>query len=116
MGSSFGRFGQLRGIERELHRSEPHMTAMLAIFAKLYAGETIISCEQERPAAIWERSVLAVLAATIADFAGAGRWVISRIACGCAATCRRLSRAARVRLAVHLRRATPTDLRRSLGL
>lgn len=59
MASSFRQFRQLRAIERQLRRSDPGMAAMLAIFARLNAGEAIISREQERPAAIQVRRVLA---------------------------------------------------------
>jgi hypothetical protein len=37
---------RLRALERELRRTEPHLAAMLAIFAKLNAGEAIVSREQ----------------------------------------------------------------------
>lgn len=37
---------KLRAIERELRLSEPHLAGMLTIFAKLNAGEAVISGEQ----------------------------------------------------------------------
>ena len=36
-------------IEHRLARSDPHIAAMLAIFARLYLGEAIISVEQAGP-------------------------------------------------------------------
>lgn len=36
----------LRRVNRNLRRSDPHLAAMLAIFARLNAGETITSREQ----------------------------------------------------------------------
>jgi hypothetical protein len=37
----------LRRMNRSLRRSDPHLAAMLAIFARLTVGEAIISQEQE---------------------------------------------------------------------
>jgi hypothetical protein len=47
----------LRRTNRRLRRSDPHLAAMLAIFARLYAAETIMSQEQAaRPGArAWRR-------------------------------------------------------------
>src|ERR671934_2575712 len=36
----------LRRLNRSLRRSDPHLAAMLAIFARLHAGEVITSVEQ----------------------------------------------------------------------
>lgn len=53
---------QLRVIERGLRRSEPHLAVMLAIFARLNAGEAIVSREQARRPRDWAVLVLSVLA------------------------------------------------------
>jgi hypothetical protein len=39
---------RLRRMERWISRSDPHLAAMLAIFARLTAGEAIASAEQSR--------------------------------------------------------------------
>jgi hypothetical protein len=116
MGSSFRQFRQLLGIERELRRSEPHMAAMLAIFARLYAGEVIIGREQERPAAIRKRRVIAVLAGVIAGATAAARWVFSPIARTCTTACRQFRRAAQVPSSRTSAADNPADPRRPLGL
>jgi hypothetical protein len=47
----------LRRTDRRLRRADPHLAAMLAIFARLYIGEAIVSREQAvSPAArLWRR-------------------------------------------------------------
>jgi hypothetical protein len=79
----FRQFWQLRDIERRLRRSEPHMAAMLAIFARLNAGEAIISREQERLADSRVRRLLAWLADVIAGLADVPRWLFRRVAGAC---------------------------------
>lgn len=116
MASSFRQFRQLRAIERQLRRSDPRMAAMLAIFARLNAGEAITSREQERPAAIGVRRVLAALAGAIAGLAASASWASSRIARPCAAAGRRLRRAARVPFSRPSPARTSARPRRSLGL
>ena len=88
----FRHFRQLRGIERGLRRSEPHMAAMLAIFARLNAGEAITSIEQAPSVAIRMGRSLAVLAGVIAALVSVARWIFRRIAGGWAAVRRRFSR------------------------
>lgn len=112
----FRRFRQLRAIERELCRSEPHLAAMLAIFAALTAGEPIISREQARPAAARMRRVLAALAGAIAGVAVAARWVSGRMMRPCAAAWRWLSRAARIPASTSSATDNPAGPGRSLGL
>lgn len=51
---------RLRALERELRRTEPHLAAMLAIFAKLNAGEAIVSREEAHRPGDWTGRVLAV--------------------------------------------------------
>jgi hypothetical protein len=70
----------LRRIERGLCRSDPHLAAMLVIFAQLYATEAIVSTEQagHRPAPRW----LAWLARTTAAWA---RWLTRLVKTACAA-------------------------------
>lgn len=83
---------RLRRIECRLRRSEPHLAAMLAIFARLNAAEAIISREQARPSGIRAWRVLAVLAGTMAGLlagvAAIRRWASRRTASACAATLR----------------------------
>lgn len=49
----------LRGIKRGLRRLDPHLAAMLAMFARLCAGEAIISREQTCTAPVGAGRVLA---------------------------------------------------------
>lgn len=85
----------LQRTDRRLRRSDPHLAAMLAIFARLYAGEAVVSREQATsPAAsLWRRLiVLAVMVAcaaagVIAGLARAGchaarAWVAIRCRIG----------------------------------
>lgn len=73
--------------ERRLRRSAPHLAAMLAIFARLTAGEAIASREQAgradriRRAAAWLRRGLAAAAAWLS---GCGRRVRRRLRCAAA--------------------------------
>jgi hypothetical protein len=83
MNALYRRHWLLRRIGRELCRSDPHLAAMLAIFARLYAAEAIVSTEQAGPhPARWLRSAATVLAAC-------GRWVFRRAASACTAARRR---------------------------
>jgi len=84
----FRQFWQLRGIERRLCASEPHMAAMLTIFARLNAGEAIISHEQARLDGSRVRRVVAWLADVIAGLAAVSRWLFRRVASACAMVCR----------------------------
>ncbi len=72
----------LRRIDRRLGRSDPHLAAMLTIFARLYASEVITSTEQAR-----RPRLLAWLAIVLAT---AARWAFRRVASACAAARRRL--------------------------
>ncbi len=60
-------------LERGLRRSDPHLAAMLAIFARLAAGEAITSIEQRIVVRRWIRCGLAGLGRVLA--AAAARWV-----------------------------------------
>jgi len=73
---------RLRGIERELVRSAPHLGAMLAIFARLTAGEAVTGREQLSPPGNWVGLVLVMLA--------------DAMTCLLAAMCRHLRQAARL--------------------
>ena len=53
-------------MERGLRRSDPHLAAMLAIFARLTAGEAIASTEQKNAARRWRRRSLAGLGLVLA--------------------------------------------------
>lgn len=55
----------MRHIERELRRSDPHLAAMLVIFARLTAGEAITSNEQACRPGSWIRRGLDWLARAI---------------------------------------------------
>lgn len=89
----------LRRISRGLRRSDPHLTAMLAIFARLTAGEAITSEELSTSpgARVWRgliwlgRATAHVAAALIAC---AGR-ILRRAAGGCAVAGRQLATVAR---------------------
>jgi hypothetical protein len=88
----------LRRLNRSLRQSDPHLAAMLAIFARLHAGEVITSVEQAMsPDARACRGLawLAVSAARLAAvlMAGAGRILVG-VARACATAGRRFSRAA----------------------
>lgn len=73
----------LQRMNRRLRRSDPHLAALLAIFARLYAGEAIVSEQATSPAArLWRRLiVLGVMVAcaaagVIAGLARAGRHAV----------------------------------------
>ena len=92
----------LRRMDRMLRRSDPHMAAMLAIFARLAAGEAITSREQAGPPDTGVRRVLACLGTAIAGLAAglasAAHWVFRRVAIACAVARRRYSASARAAL------------------
>jgi hypothetical protein len=48
MSVSYTQHWRLRRLDRWVSRSDPHLAAMLAIFARLAAGEPIASIEQAR--------------------------------------------------------------------
>jgi predicted RNase H-like nuclease (RuvC/YqgF family) len=56
MNTPYRRNRILRRIGRQLRRSDPHLAAMLAIFARLTAGEAIDSWEQPAPARARQRA------------------------------------------------------------
>jgi hypothetical protein len=59
----------LQRTSRRLRRSDPHLAAMLAIFARLYVGEVIVSREQaaSQAARRWRRPIrLAIMVACTA--------------------------------------------------
>jgi hypothetical protein len=58
----------LRHMNRSLRRSDPHLAAMLAMFARLYAGEAMVSTEQTAVLAvrIWRRLACIATAAFLA--------------------------------------------------
>jgi hypothetical protein len=69
----------LRRAERGLRRSDPHLAAMLMIFARLYARETLVSPEQpvRVRAAAWLLSAVVCLAGGVS---GAARALSRRVA------------------------------------
>jgi hypothetical protein len=73
---------RLRAIERGLRESDPHLAAMLTIFAKLSAGEIALGIEQvhRHRAANWMRPVLAALAAAVRYLAAAMGWTLGQAA------------------------------------
>ena len=102
----------LRRMNRSLSRSDPHLAAMLAIFARLTAGEAITSKEQSTSPAprAWRGLAWlegAAVHAAVALFACAGR-ALRRVAGGCAAARRRAGAAAKAVLGVsRTRRVRP---------
>jgi hypothetical protein len=84
----------LRRAARGLCRSDPHLAAMLAIFARLYVSEAIISAEQLGPHPL--RRGLAWLpgaaSAVAACACRALRWAFRRVAGACAAVRGQLGR------------------------
>ena len=89
---------RLRAIERGLRRSEPHLAAMLAIFAKLNAGEAIISREQAHQPCNWAGLLLAAPAAAVSGLIAGAGWVSDRAAGLCVRARQQLSRIVRVLL------------------
>lgn len=89
---------RLRGIERELRRSEQHLAGMLAVFARLNAGEAILNRERVRRPGDRARVVLAVLVGAISGLAGAAGRVSRRAVRLCAAAGHRVSRTVRATL------------------
>ena len=83
----------LRRMDRRLCRSDPHMAAMLAIFARLTTGEAITSIEQaDRPDTRVRRCLAwlgTALAGMVAFLAACARWVFRHVAAACAAARRR---------------------------
>lgn len=86
----------LRRIDHGLRRSDPHMAAMLAIFARLYACEAIVSSEQTglRRMRVWrDLARLRGGAAGIAWYlAACVRRIYRQVASACAAVCLALRR------------------------
>lgn len=68
----------LRRMNRGLRRADPHLAAMLAIFARLTAHEAIASWEQPDPAGTRMRRSLArlgsAMAAVVAGLVACARW------------------------------------------
>jgi hypothetical protein len=94
----------LRRMNCRLSRSDPHLAAMLAIFTKLTAGETITSQEQSRSrgADAWRGLVWlgrATVRVAVALIVCVGR-MLRRAADGYASARRRLSAMARVVLGI----------------
>jgi hypothetical protein len=88
----------LRRMNRSLCRSDPHLAAMLAIFARLNAGEVISSREQESPLGIsvirslgWLGKITAGVAAGLI---ACGHWMPRRAASARATVRRRFGQAA----------------------
>ncbi|MGH3237847.1 MAG: hypothetical protein ACRDOH_32225 [Streptosporangiaceae bacterium] len=77
----------LRRMDRKLCRSDPHLTAMLAMFARLNAGEAITSREQAHPGTrvrrglAWLGDATACIAICLADCTC---WAFRRVAILCA--------------------------------
>lgn len=81
------RWWLLRRTDYGLRRSDPHLAVMLAIFARLYAGEAITSREhahrdtRARRALARLADMMAGMAVGLADCT---RWVFRRVAVACA--------------------------------
>lgn len=94
----------LRRMTRSLSKSDPHLAAMLAIFARLNVGETIASKEQAAsPGArawrglAWLCRAITCVAAALLACAG---WVFRRAARAGAAVRLQFSRAVRAALGI----------------
>jgi hypothetical protein len=111
---SFRDSWRLRAIERGLRRSEPHLAGMMAIFARLNAGEVISSREQARRLENGVEAALAVLAGAVSALFATARWESGRTAGMRARARQRLSRLA-WRLLDALAAADPTLPTRSAG-
>lgn len=91
----------LRRMDRRLRRSDPHMAAMLAIFARLNAGEAMTSREQAHPdtrlrrGLAWLGGAIAGIVVCLADCAS---WMFRRVRITCAVVHWRLSGGARAAL------------------
>jgi hypothetical protein len=98
MGTLYRQRWLLRRMERGLCRSDPHMAAMLAIFARLTADEAITSAEQAHRGTKLRHGLarladaLVSVTAWLADYAGR---MSRRIAIAWAVARRRLNRAIR---------------------
>jgi hypothetical protein len=98
MRTSYRQRWLLRRMERGLCRSDPHLAAMLAIFARLTMGEAITSAEQAQRGTKLRRGLacladaLASVTAWLADYACR---VSRRIAIVWAVALRRFNRAIR---------------------
>lgn len=79
---------QLRRIERRLCRSEPHLAAMLVIFARLSAGEAATGLEYLPGPMSRVRLVLTVLAGAVTAAAAAAAWALRKAGSLCARTLR----------------------------
>ncbi len=93
---------RLRRLSRSLCRSDPHLAAMLAIFARLNAGEAITSREQAtRPRALAWRGLVrlgnAITRVAAVLMACAGR-ALRRVTRACTAVRLRFSAATRAAL------------------
>jgi hypothetical protein len=91
----YHRYWVLPRISRGLRRSDPHLAAMLAIFARLTAGEAITSWDQSGPPRGRMRHVMVRLGSAIAIAAAClcacAHWVLRGAAISCAAVRRRCS-------------------------
>jgi hypothetical protein len=88
---------QLRRIERGLRRSEPHLAAMLTIFARLSAGEPATGCEQLPGSVGRLRMILTAVAGAVTTMAVVTGRALRAGASRCAAAAR-LGRPARTPL------------------
>lgn len=99
MSFPFRRRWLLRCMTRNLRMSDPHLAVMLAIFARLTAGEAIASKEQAASPGAWARRGLARLCRAITRAAAAllacAGWVFRRAAGAGDAVRLRFSRAVR---------------------
>lgn len=99
----------LRRTGRRLRQSDPHLAAMLAIFARLAAGEAIISTEQMKPHGIRGWRLVALLAAAVAGLVTLAGLVFRRAASASAAVCSRFSRTASTALSTSPAARDPGD-------
>ncbi len=101
----------LRRMDGGLRRSDPHLAVMLAIFARLNAGEVITSGEQGPPGTCirhgltWLRSAVA---GVVACLTACGRRVFRRAASACAAVRWRFAGSARATRSASSAARSPT--------
>lgn len=83
--------GLLRHMDRTLSRSDPHLAAMLALFARLYGSETITSPEQARHVRVLAALIWAGRTAVraLSRLAAGARRVIRHVAVACSRAHRR---------------------------
>jgi len=112
----YQQYWALRRLNRSLCRSDPHLAAMLAIFARLTVGEAIASREQPGPSASRMRRGLArlgrAMVAVAACLSACARQVVRAVSRACAAVRRGHSGSARTAMSIPPSAGNPGDAER----